>query len=204
MASSVVEHRVQIEDPPIAQFLFSDTRLAWLWLIIRVYAGYEWLSAGFEKLISPAWTGAKAGTALAGFVVGALKQVGGAHPSVFGWYAAFLQGVVLPHVAIFGWIVALGETAVGIGLILGLLTGVAAFFGGFMNANYLLAGTVSVNPLLFIFATWLVLAWRIAGYYGVDHWLLPALGVPGQPGYLLNPQGRVAPNTGGLAPQSNR
>ena len=70
-----------------------------------------------------------------------------------------------------------GEIAVGIGLILGLFTGIAAFFGGLMNANYLFAGTVSINPLLFVLSTWLVLAWRVAGYYGLDRWGLPALGV---------------------------
>jgi thiosulfate dehydrogenase [quinone] large subunit len=81
--------------------------------------------------------------------------------------------------------VSAGEFLVGLGLIVGLFTGIAAFFGGLMNANYLLAGTVSVNPLFFILATWLVLAWRIAGYYGLDRWVLPAFGVPGAPGKLF-------------------
>ena len=185
MAQRSFQHSVRIEDPPIARLLFSDTRLAWFWLIIRVYAGYEWLMAGIEKLGNPAWTGAKAGTGLAGFAAGSLQKTAGANPAVSGWYATFLQSIVLPHAIIWGWAITLGETAVGIGLILGLLTGIAAFFGGMMNANYLLAGTVSTNPLLFIFATWLVLAWRVAGYWGIDHWLLPAFGVPGKPGTLF-------------------
>ncbi|HUX85971.1 MAG TPA: DoxX family protein [Chloroflexota bacterium] len=185
MALRSFQHPVRIEDPPIAQLLFSDTRFALFWLIVRVYAGYEWLMAGLEKFGNPAWTGAKAGTGIAGFVAGSLQKTGGANPAVSGWYASFLQSIVLPNAAIWGWLVTLGELAVGVGLILGLLTGIAAFFGGLMNANYLLAGTVSTNPLLFIFATWLVLAWRVAGYWGVDHWLLPLLGVPGQPGVLF-------------------
>jgi thiosulfate dehydrogenase [quinone] large subunit len=178
-------HRVDIPDPPIAQFLFADTRMAWFWLLVRLYAGYEWLTAGLEKLGNPAWTGAHAGTALGGFAAGALHKVGGAHPDVAGWYADFLRNVVLPNAVAWSWAVTLGELAVGVALILGLLTGIAAFFGGLMNANYLLAGTVSTNPLLFIFATWLVLAWRVAGYWGLDRWVLPALGVPGQPGRLF-------------------
>lgn len=194
MASSIVNHRVQIDDPPIAQLLFSDTRFSIIWLIIRVYTGYEWLMAGIEKLGSPAWTGGQAGTGLAGFVAGALKKTTGAHADVAGWYATFLQSTVLPHAAIWSWAVSLGETAVGIGLILGCLTGIAAFFGGLMNANYLLAGTVSTNPLLFIFATWLVLGWRVAGYIGIDHWLLPALGVPGHPGEIFQQEPPPATN----------
>ena len=47
-----------------------------------------------------------------------------------------------------------------------------------MNASFLFAGTVSSNPLLFILATWLVLAWKVAGWYGLDRWALPLLGTP--------------------------
>jgi thiosulfate dehydrogenase [quinone] large subunit len=188
MAQTVINHRVQIGEPPIAQFLFADTRMAWFWLIVRVYVGYQWLLAGYEKFISPAWTGAKAGTGLAGFIAGALQKTTGDHPDVAGWYAGFLQNVVLPNVTIWSWAVTLGEMAIGLGLILGALTGVAAFFGSFMNANFLFSGTVSVNPLLFVLATWLVLAWRTAGYVGVDHWLLPLLGVPGEPGEIFTHQ----------------
>lgn len=179
-------HRIQIPDPPVAQLLFADTRTAWFWLIVRLYAGYEWLTAGVEKLASPMWTGAHAGGALTGFASAALRKTSGAHPDVAGWYGSFLQNAVVPHAAAWSWLVALGEVGVGIGLILGLLTGIAAFFGGLMNANYLLAGTVSTNPILFILATWLVLAWRVAGYWGLDRWVLPALGVPGHPGRLFH------------------
>jgi thiosulfate dehydrogenase [quinone] large subunit len=153
-----------VNDPSIAQLLFSDTRLAWFWLMLRLCTGYEWLIAGLDKVESPTWVGAKAGTAIAGFASGALLKSGGANPAVWGWYATFLPSVVLPHAVLWSWLITLGETTVGIGLILGLRTGFAAFFGGLMNANYLLAGMVSTNLLLFIFAAWLVLAWRVDGY----------------------------------------
>lgn len=185
MAHASSLYRVHVEEPPIAQFLFADTRMAWFWLLVRLYAGYEWLMAGIEKFGNPAWTGSQAGGALAGFAARALTKTGGGHPDVTGWYASFLQGFVTPHAAAWSWAITLGEIAVGLGLILGLFTGIAAFFGGLMNANYLLAGTVSTNPILFILATWLVLAWRVAGYYGLDYWVLPAIGVPGRPGRLL-------------------
>ncbi|MBA3944653.1 MAG: DoxX family protein [Herpetosiphonaceae bacterium] len=177
----------EIPEPAIARLLFADTRLATLWLIIRLYVGWEWLVAGWEKLTNPAgvWTGAKAGAALNGFAQGALKKTSGDHPDVAAWYSWFLQHAVLPHAALFSYMVTFGEILVGLALITGLLTGIAAFFGGFMNANYLLAGTVSTNPMLFILATWLVLAWRVAGYWGLDRWALPFLGVPGEPGTLF-------------------
>ena len=78
----------------------------------------------------------------------------------------------------FAWLIVFGEIAVGIGLIFGVLTGIASFFGALMNMSFLLAGSASTNPILFTCAIGLILAWRVAGYYGVDRYLLPMLGVP--------------------------
>ena len=54
--------------------------------------------------------------------------------------------------------------------------GLSAFLGTFMNFNYMLAGSASTNPVLFGLAIFLVLAWKVAGHWGLDRWLLPALG----------------------------
>jgi len=176
---------IQIPEPPIARFLFADTRMAWLWLIVRLYVGYEWLTAGLDKLTGYSYTfdafgqktgspwvfGAHDGAAMKGFVAGALAQTGGAHPAVQGWYGAFLQNVVLPNATVFAYMVTFG-------LIFGCLTGIAAFFGVFMNLNFLLAGAVSINPVIGVLAMFLVIAWRIAGYWGIDRYLLPLLGTP--------------------------
>jgi thiosulfate dehydrogenase [quinone] large subunit len=180
-----VEH---LTDSPVARALFGSTRMAWLWLIVRLYVGYEWLMAGLGKWNNPAWTGDKAGAAITGFVNGALSKTAGDHPDVQGWYASFLQNVVLPNAHIWSWMVTLGEMMVGIALILGIFTGIAAFFGSFMNMNYLLAGTVSTNPILLLLAMLLVLAWKVAGWWGLDRWVLPALGTPWSPGVVFHGQ----------------
>ena len=184
---------IQIPEPPIARFLFADTRMAWFWLIVRVYVGYQWFTAGFEKLTGYSATvgstfGVKVGdswiftshlgAALTGFAQSGIAQSVGAHPSVQGWYAWFLQNIVIPWAGFWSYVVTFGELAVGIGLIIGMLTGIAAFFGVFMNMNFLLAGAVSINPIIGGLAMFLILAWRVAGYYGVDRWLLPLLGTP--------------------------
>jgi thiosulfate dehydrogenase [quinone] large subunit len=75
-------------------------------------------------------------------------------------------------------VVAYGELLVGISLILGAFVGIAAFFGGLMNWNFMMAGSASSNPLLFVAAVGLILAWKIAGYIGLDYFLLPLLGTP--------------------------
>lgn len=169
-----------IEDPPLARKLFGDTRFAWVWLIVRLYVGWEWLSEGINKVTTPAWGGSKAGTILTGWIGGALQKTHGAHPDVQGWYGAFLANIVLPHAAFWSILVSYGELFVGIGLILGMFTGIAAFFGTTMNASFLLGGTVSTNPILFALASLLVLAWKTAGWWGIDRWLLSRLGTPWQ------------------------
>jgi thiosulfate dehydrogenase [quinone] large subunit len=176
---------MQFEDPPLAKILFADTRWAWIWVIPRLYLGYEWVTAGWGKVTNPAWTGSEAGSALSGFLQGAVTQATGAHPNVQGWYASFLQNIILPHAGVWTYLVAYGEFLVGLGLILGCLTGIAAFFGIFMNMNYLLAGAVSTNPILLSIGILIILAWKTAGWWGLDRWVLPALGTPWQAGQLF-------------------
>ncbi|MDO8742613.1 MAG: DoxX family membrane protein [bacterium] len=156
-----------------AHFFTTSTHSAPLWFIIRVYLGWEWLMAGSEKIMNPAWFGSEAGAALNGFVQGALGKTGGAHPDVQMWYAAFLKATVLPHVVTWSNAIALGEVMVGLGLVVGLFTGIAAFFGFFMNLNFMLAGTVSMNPIFLILALGLMIARRVAGYYGLDRFVQP-------------------------------
>ncbi len=73
---------------------------------------------------------------------------------------------------------AYGELLIGIGLILGAFTGVAAFFGGLMNWNFMMAGSASTNPLLFVAAVAIILGWKVAGYIGADYFLLRWIGTP--------------------------
>jgi thiosulfate dehydrogenase (quinone) large subunit len=187
-------------EPRWVWFLFHDSRAAWLWLIVRLYLGYQWLDAGLGKLGSPAWTGGGAGSALTGFINGALQETGGAHPQVQDWYGWFLQHAVLPNAAGFSYLVAIGETAVGVALVLGAFTGIAAFLGIFMNANYLLAGAVSTNPIMILLGVLLLLAWRNAGWIGLDRWLLPAIGTPWDPGRAFTKGDQPAPTVAGPGP----
>lgn len=171
---------IEFSEPPFARFLFANSKMAWLWLVIRVYVGWQWFYAGWEKIQNPVWVGPKAGVAVQGFLQGALAKTTGPHPDVSGWYGMFLRDFAMHHTVFFSYVVSYGEFLVGVALILGLFTGIAAFFGTFMNLNYLFAGTVSTNPVLLLLQLFLIMAWRIAGYYGLDYWVLPAIGTPWQ------------------------
>ncbi len=166
-----------VQEPSVITTLLNHPLAAWLWLPIRVWLGWQWLNAGYEKVINPAWM--QSGAALKGFLAGAVSAVSksGAPVIHYTWYSGFLR--VLIASGSYTWmakLVAVGETLVGIALILGAFTGFAAFFGGLMNFNYLMAGTVSVNPMFLVLAVTLILAWKVSGYIGLDYFLVPRVG----------------------------
>jgi thiosulfate dehydrogenase (quinone) large subunit len=170
-------------EPRITQFLFASKWMAAVWTVVRIYLGWSWLTAGWAKVRNPNWVGENAGTSVAGYLRGALARSEGESPSVSGWYAWMIENIFLPNATLMSYLVAFGELLVGIALIVGFLVGLSAFLGGLMNASFLLAGTLSTNPVMFILATWLVLAWRVAGYYGLDYWVLPRIGAPRGAGF---------------------
>lgn len=163
---------LEMEDPPIGRLLFSDTRTAPFWLLLRLWLGYQWLESGYAKITNPAWM--DSGTALQGFWQRAVTPpAAGAPPITYDWYRAFIQ-LLLDNGAYvwFGKVIALGEVAVGLGLVLGLLTGFAATGAVVMNASYLLAGSASVNPVLAALEVPVILAWKVAGWWGLDRFIL--------------------------------
>ena len=146
MLKASTPHRVQVTSAPIAHFIFLDTRLAWVWLIARLYLSYTWITAGFEKLTGGGWI--DGGSALKDFWLAALKT--DPKPVItFDWYRQFIQFMEDTH------------------------------------GNFMMAGTASVNPVLFTLSVLLILAWKTAGYLGLDRFLLPWLGTPWKPGVTI-------------------
>lgn len=182
MASLVNARKGQVvQDPPLAKWLFSSPIAGWLWLIPRIWLGWQWVQASEHKITSAAWV--VTGDALKGYWANAVAIPANGHPAIaFDWYRSFLQ--MLLNTQSYTWfakLIAYGELLVGIGLIVGAFTGIAAFFGALMNWNFMMAGSASTNPMLFLIAVGLILAWKVAGYYGADFVLLRSLGTPWQP-----------------------
>lgn len=197
-------HLTTVEDPGIARFLFSDTRAGWIWLVLRIWLGWQWLSSGWGKFNNPAWM--ENGAALQSYWANAVRIPEQGRPAItFDWYRSFLQFLIDANAAPwFAKLIVFGEILVGIALIVGLLTGIAAFLGSVMNFNFLLAGSASTNPVMFAIAVFLVMAWKVAGYYGLDRWALPALGTPWQRGPLAGGDrvGRTESPIGGRSPSA--
>ncbi len=178
--------RTLVVDPPIARFLFNDTRSAPIWLALRLWIGLDWLYAGYEKLIGTGWL--DGGKSLLGYwKVAVAFPPTGKPPVTYTWYRDVLNALISSDSASwFAWLIVFGEIAVGLGLIFGGLTAVAAFFGTLMNFSFMMAGSTSSNPMMFGLTIFIILAWKNAGWWGLDRFILPALGTPWKVGYIFN------------------
>lgn len=178
MAIVTTRNGKALQDPPIVQKLLSDPRAGWIWFVLRVWLGWQWIDSGLGKVGNPKWVGS--GEALMGFWMNAVKiPETGRPPIAFDWYRGFIQAMLDAQAYTwFAKLVAYGEVLVGIGLVLGAFTGFAAFFAGLMNWNFMMAGSASTNPLLFLISVGLILAWKVAGHIGADYFLLRWIGVP--------------------------
>lgn len=174
----VEQGEITIQDPPFAHALFNTTKFAWLFVVVRIWLGWQWVEAGLHKIEDAKWV--VTGEALKGYWMNAVKiPETGRPPISFDWYRSFLQFLLeTESYTWFAKLVAYGEVLIGVGLIIGAFVGIAAFFGAFMNWNFIMAGSASTNGLLFALAVLLILAWKVAGYYGLDYFLLRTVGVP--------------------------
>jgi thiosulfate dehydrogenase [quinone] large subunit len=205
---------VRFEEPRWSKWLFGSSTTAWVWLVARLWLGWEWLHAGWRKVAGgnitwKVWDWGKdaysltgdgnigwirsgtivtadgtevvrgVGDNIAGFAAGAIEASQGPHPDVaYSWYVNFLEFVRDDFHPVLGPIVSLGEFTIGLALILGAFTGIAAFLGALLNFSFMFAGSAGANPGMVLVSLFLVLAWRNAGWYGLDRYLLPKFGVP--------------------------
>jgi thiosulfate dehydrogenase [quinone] large subunit len=169
-----------------ADWFYRSKAASVLWLIARLWLGYGWLNAGYQKLWGSEkaafWNGGGAGVkgfATAGVTGSTAGQGSGAS---YGWWAAFLHNFVVPNASWIAKVVTVSELVIGVLLILGLFTGVAAFAGLTLNLVYMFTGSAGVNPAYAIVAVFLILAWRNAGYLGLDRLVLPMMSSRFRPG----------------------
>jgi thiosulfate dehydrogenase (quinone) large subunit len=177
------------QDPASIGRILSSTRLAPLWLIPRLYVGWIWMSVGWALLQSPAWM--QGGSALHdAWMPGRSSATWSQDQSGTGFN-------LIPHLidsGLLGWIArltAIGITIAGIAVLLGIATGLAAFSGVVLSANIIATGSVAPGPEVIGLAVLLVLAWKTAGWIGLDRWALPLAGAPWQGGFGLQSQTRT-------------
>ncbi|SDY08296.1 thiosulfate dehydrogenase [quinone] large subunit [Evansella caseinilytica] len=147
-------------------FLRNNKIAAGILTIIRVYLGWQWMTAGWGKITGE-------GFDAAGFLGGVVanESVAEYYPT----YHAFIENFALPNSGAFSFMVAWGELLVGLGLLFGVLTTAAAFFGIMMNFAFMFAGAVSSNPWMVLLTIFILAAGYNAGKFGGDRWVLPFL-----------------------------
>ena len=95
--------------------------------LLRISTGVMFLRAAWPKISAGGdWTGR---------MLGFLKV----QENTAGWYRAFLESSVVPNAEVFAFLTAYGELAVGLALVLGLLSRLALIAALVMVVNYLLA-----------------------------------------------------------------
>ncbi len=157
------------------------TRRDWLagivWAVVRVWVGWQFLTAGLDKVGTSAWTGSSAGAQIRQLLGAAItpKMTGGSHPTVLAPFAWLTRHVLLPNATPLAYLVTASELLIGLALLLGLCTPVAAAGGACLNLLYLLSGSIGVNPPMLVIELSIVLVGTTAGLIGLDYFLMPAL-----------------------------
>lgn len=177
---------VGIREWPFMRFLARAKDAAPLWVGVRLFLAYQWIEAGRHKLEDPRWI--ETGEALQAFWqrAVAVPEPPGRPLITYPAYREIIQYMLDHHwYTWFAKVITFGELLIGIGFLVGGLIGIAAFFALLLNFSFMFAGTTSSNPVLIIFegmiAFW---AWRSAGWFGLDRFLLPLIGTPWAPGPL--------------------
>jgi thiosulfate dehydrogenase (quinone) large subunit len=141
-------------NPPPARWLWlvppSSARSLgdWALLPLRAFLGVTFCFAGLQKLANPAFFDAANPASIQAQMAGAVRR-------------SPIHALISPlahHAALIGAVIALGEVAVGVGALLGLLTRIAAIGGLLLSLNLFLAVSFHTSPyytgsdIVFVFA----------------------------------------------------
>ncbi len=159
----------QAADPVVPE---SPDRFAgWFLLPLRLFLGVTFVYAGIQKLTDPQFfhksTPGYIGNQIIAFAHGSPLH-------------DLLIRVVVPHAPIFGWMIALGEMAIGLGALSGLLFRPAAFFGLLLSVVFFLTASWHAYPYFYgadiVFAfCWLTILLSgplFTGFPSLDGWLV--------------------------------
>lgn len=138
----------------------------WVIVPLRLFMGVTFVYAGIQKLTDPQYFNPTArgyiGHQIAAFAIGSPLH-------------GFLANVAVPHAALFGGMVAYGELAIGLGVLLGLLLRPAALFGLLINLVFFLSADWHVFPYFYGADIVFLFCWLTLLLAGPANQILPAL-----------------------------
>lgn len=146
---------------PLWETLKTSKLAAPVWTAMRIWLGIMWIQAGSAKI----WGAESAafihsGTGVAGFA---------AHGTpAYSWWGSFLHSFVVPNAGALGVLIAVCEFAIGVALVAGLFTRLAALGSLALLFTYVMSGTASVCAFYALFAIVILLMWRTSSWIGLD------------------------------------
>jgi thiosulfate dehydrogenase [quinone] large subunit len=147
---------------PVWEWLKSSKVMAVAWTAMRVWLGIMWIQAGVAKLWgaeNPAFLH-NSGAGVAGFAAHGVPA--------YTWWGSFLHSFVVPNAGWIAVLVAVAEFAIGLALVAGLFTRVAALGSLALLFTYVMSGTASVCAFYALFAIVILTMWRTSGWIGLD------------------------------------
>jgi thiosulfate dehydrogenase (quinone) large subunit len=132
------------------------------WLAMRVWLGIMWIQAGSAKLWgaeNPAFLHHN-GAGVAGFAAHGIPA--------YSWWGSFLHSFVVPNAGWIGVLIAVAEFTIGVALVAGLFTRVAALGSLILLFTYVMSGTASVCAFYALFAIVILTMWKTSGWIGID------------------------------------
>jgi thiosulfate dehydrogenase (quinone) large subunit len=159
---AVIGDPLERSNPHVWEWLKRSKAMAVVWLAARVWLGAMWIEAGYEKL----W-----GNESAGFMhhdAAGVKGFASHGLAAYSWWGSFLHHFVVPNSGWIGITVAVAEFAIGLGLVAGCLTRIAALGSLALLFTYVMSGTASVCAFYALLAIVTLTMWRTASWIGVD------------------------------------
>jgi thiosulfate dehydrogenase [quinone] large subunit len=147
---------------PVWEWIKQSKVMAIGWTAMRVWLGIMWIQAGKAKL----W-----GAESAGFMHNNGAGVAGfaAHGTpAYTWWGTFLHSFVVPNSGWIAVLVAVAEFAIGVALVLGLFTRLAALGSLLLLFTYVMSGTASVCAFYALFAIVILTMWKTSSWLGAD------------------------------------
>src|SRR6202044_1709639 len=132
------------------------------WLAMRVWLGIMWIQAGWAKLF-----GAENAAFLHHNGAGGAGFAAHGAPA-YTWWGSFLHSFVVPNAGWIGVLVAVAEFTIGVALVAGLFTRIAALGSLALLFTYVMSGTASVCAFYALFAIVILTMWRTSGWIGID------------------------------------
>ena len=86
----------------------------------------------------------------------------------YSWWGSFLHSFVVPNAGAIGVLIAVAEFAIGVALVAGLFTRVAALGSLALLFTYVMSGTASVCAFYAAFAIVILVMWRTSSWIGID------------------------------------